>query len=134
MNKISEKVAYLDGLMDGLDLEDVKLKKLFTAIIDALDEIAEEISDHEDAIAEIDESLDDVYDAMEDYDEILYGEDYEEDDDDMEEEDDFFEVVCPNCGDTVCFDDAMLDSSDGLICPTCNEPIDLKIAMDEDDE
>ena len=45
MSKISEKVAYLDGLMEGLDLEDVKLKKLFTAVIDALDEIAEEIAD-----------------------------------------------------------------------------------------
>ena len=74
MSKISEKVAYLDGLMEGLDLEDVKLKKLFTAVIDALDEIAEEISDHEDAIAEIDESLDEVYDAMDDYDDILFGE------------------------------------------------------------
>lgn len=134
MSKISEKVAYLDGLMDGLDLEDVKLKKLFTAIIDALDEIAEEISDHEDAIAEIDESLDDVYDAMDEYDDILYGEDYDEDDEEEEEDDDFFEVVCPNCGETVYFDDAMLDSDDGLICPNCNETIDLSLAMDEDDE
>ena len=101
MSKISEKVAYLDGLMEGLDLEDVKLKKLFTAVIDALDEIAEEISDHEDAIAEIDKSLDEVYDAMDDYDEILFGED---DEDEEEEDDDFFEVVCPNCGETVYFD------------------------------
>lgn len=133
MSKISEKVAYLDGLMDGIDLKDPQLKKLFNAIIDALDEIAEEISDHEDAIAEIDESLDDVYDAMDEYDEILYGEDFDEDEDE-EEDDDFFEVVCPNCGETVYFDDAMLDSDDGLICPNCNETIDLTLSMTEDDE
>ena len=130
MSKISEKVAYLDGLMEGLDLEDVKLKKLFTAVIDALDEIAEEISDHEDAIAEIDESLDEVYDAMDDYDEILFGED---DEDEEEEDDDFFEVVCPNCGETVYFDEDMLDSPEGLLCPNCNETIDLSIAHKDEE-
>lgn len=130
MSKISEKVAYLDGLMEGLDLEDVKLKKLFTAVIDALDEIAEEISDHEDAIAEIDESLDEVYDAMDDYDEILFGED---DEDEEEEDDDFFEVVCPNCGETVYFDEDMLDNPEGLLCPNCNEAIDLSIAHKDEE-
>ena len=130
MSKISEKVAYLDGLMEGLDLEDVKLKKLFTAVIDALDEIAEEISDHEDAIAEIDESLDEVYDAMDNYDEILFGED---DEDEEEEDDDFFEVVCPNCGETVYFDEDMLDNPEGLLCPNCNETIDLSIAHKDEE-
>ena len=130
MSKISEKVAYLDGLMEGLDLEDVKLKKLFTAVIDALDEIAEEISDHEDAIAEIYESLDEVYDAMDDYDEILFGED---DEDEEEEDDDFFEVVCPNCGETVYFDEDMLDNPEGLLCPNCNETIDLSIAHKDEE-
>ena len=130
MSKISEKVAYLDGLMEGLDLEDVKPKKLFTAVIDALDEIAEEISDHEDAIAEIDESLDEVYDAMDDYDEILFGED---DEDEEEEDDDFFEVVCPNCGETVYFDEDMLDNPEGLLCPNCNETIDLSIAHKDEE-
>ena len=130
MSKISEKVAYLDGLMEGLDLEDVKLKKLFTAVIDALDEIAEEISDHEDAIAEIDESLDEVYDAMDDYDEILFGED---DEDEEEEDDDFFKVVCPNCGETVYFDEDMLDNPEGLLCPNCNETIDLSIAHKDEE-
>lgn len=130
MSKISEKVAYLDGLMEGLDLEDVKLKKLFTAVIDALDEIAEEISDHEDAIAEIDESLDEVYDAMDDYDEILFCED---DEDEEEEDDDFFEVVCPNCGETVYFDEDMLDNPEGLLCPNCNETIDLSIAHKDEE-
>ena len=130
MSKISEKVAYLDGLMEGLDLEDVKLKKLFTAVIVALDEIAEEISDHEDAIAEIDESLDEVYDAMDDFDEILFGED---DEDEEEEDDDFFEVVCPNCGETVYFDEDMLDNPEGLLCPNCNETIDLSIAHKDEE-
>ena len=73
MSRISEKVAYLDGLMEGLEIEDAKQKKLFNAIIDALDSIAEELSDHDDAIEELNDSIDEIYDDMDDYDEILYG-------------------------------------------------------------
>ncbi|MBQ6146649.1 MAG: hypothetical protein IJI82_06430, partial [Clostridia bacterium] len=106
MSRISEKVAYLDGLMEGLEIEDAKQKKLFNAIIDALDTIAEELSDHDDAIEELNDSIDEIYDDMDDYDEILYGEDDEDDED--EEDDDFFEVVCPSCGETIYFDEDML--------------------------
>ena len=44
------------------------------------------------------------------------------------EDDDFFEVVCPSCGETIYFDEDMLDNPDGLICPNCNEPIEINIA------
>ena len=128
MSRISEKVAYLDGLMEGLDIEDAKLKKLFNAIIDALDTIAEELSDHDDAIEELNDSIDEIYDDMDDYDEILYGEDEDDEDEDVDDDDDFFEVVCPNCGETIYFDEDMLDNPDGLICPNCNEPIEINIA------
>ena len=134
MSKISEKVAYLDGLMDGIDLQDEKLKKLFNAIIDTLDEIAEEISDHEDAINEMDETLDDVCDCLDEHDEMLFG-DEDEDEDEEDEDDGFFEITCPHCGETVCFDDSMLEDEEGLVCPNCNEPIDLDIdIVDDEDE
>ena len=133
MSRISEKVAYLDGLMVGLEIEDAKQKKLFNAIIDALDTIAEELSDHDDAIEELNDSIDEIYDDMDDYDEILYGEDDEDEDEDLDD-DDFFEVVCPSCGETIYFDEDMLDNPDGLICPNCNEPIEINIADKLDDE
>lgn len=132
MSRISEKVAYLDGLMEGLDIEDPKLKKLFNAIIDALDDVAEELADHDDAIADVNDSIDEIYDDMDAYDELLYGDedDEDEDEDDKEDEDDFFEVVCPNCGETIYFDEDMLDNPDGLICPNCNEQIEISIPED----
>ena len=132
MSRISEKVAYLDGLMEGLEIEDPKQKKMFNAIIDALDAIAEELSDHDDAIEELNDSIDEIYDDMDDYDEILYGEDDEDEDEDVD--DDFFEVVCPSCGETIYFDEDMLDNPDGLICPNCNEPIEINIADKPDEE
>ena len=71
---------------------------------------------------------------MDDYDEILYGEDEDDEDEDVDDDDDFFEVVCPNCGETIYFDEDMLDNPDGLICPNCNEPIEINIPDKKDEE
>ena len=60
MSRISEKVAYLDGLMEGLNIQEDKYAKIFTAIVDALDLIAEEISDHEDTLADLDDSVEEI--------------------------------------------------------------------------
>ena len=132
MSRISEKVAYLDGLMEGLNIQDDKYAKVFTAIVDALDLIAEEMADHEDTLADLDDSVEEIFENLDEYDDFLYGDEDEEEEDDFDD-DDFFEIVCPNCGETIYFDQDMLDKPDGLICPNCNEPIELNIP-DKDSE
>lgn len=133
MSRISEKVAYLDGLMEGLNIQDDKYAKVFTAIVDTLDVIAEEMSDHEDALADLDDSVEEIFENLDEYDDFLYGDEDEDEDEEAFDDDDFFEIVCPNCGETIYFDQDMLDSPDGLICPNCNEPIELHIP-DKDPE
>ncbi len=129
MSRISEKVAYLDGLMEGMNIQEDKYSKLFTAIVDTLDVIAEELSDHEDILDDLADSVEEIFDNLDEYDEILFDEDDDKDEDfDAEDlDDEFYEVVCPNCGETIYFDEDMLDSPDGLICPNCNEPVELHI-------
>ena len=117
MSYISEKVAYLDGLAEGLSIDDSKEGKLLRSIIDALGSIAEQLEEH-------DEALDDLNDCVEDLYETFDDEDGDRDDD---EDSEFFEVVCPSCGETIYFDEDMLDSEDGLICPCCNEPIEINV-------
>ncbi len=134
MSRISEKVAYLDGLMEGLNIQEDKYAKIFTAIVDALDLIAEEISDHEDALADLDESVDEIFENLDEYDDFLYGDEEEDEEEDDFDEDDFFEIVCPSCGETIYFDQDMLDTPDGLICPNCNEPIELHIPEKDPEE
>lgn len=134
MSRISEKVAYLDGLMEGLSIQDDKYAKIFTAIVDALDLIAEEMSDHDDAIGDLEESVDEIFENLDEYDDFLYGDEEEEDEEDGFDDDDFFEIVCPNCGETIYFDQDMLDTPDGLICPNCNEPIELHIPEKDSEE
>ena len=64
--EITEKVAYLKGLAEGMELNAEKKEgKLLLAIIDVLEDIALELSDIEDAQEELGEGLDAVSDDLE---------------------------------------------------------------------
>ena len=123
MSYISEKVSYLDGLADGMNIAEDKNGKLLKGIIDALGAIAEELEEQSDMLDDLSDCVDDIYEELDDL---------EEDDDDDEgfDDDDFVEVECPSCGETVYFDVDMVDSEEGLICPNCNAPIELDISCD----
>ena len=59
---ISEKVAYLKGLMEGMNLNaDSNEGKLFLAIADVLDEIALEVEDLTDEVMELGDGLDEAF-------------------------------------------------------------------------
>ena len=141
---LSEKAAYIQGLADGLELdESTKEGKLLAALIDLVGEMT-------DAIAEIDEDLDTLNDYIEEIDEdlgsveeMLYDCDCDDDcecdgnccdcDEDCELADgDYFEVECPSCGEVVCFDES-IDPED-LACPACGEKFECIIPVDEDEE
>ena len=86
--EITEKVAYLKGLAEGMELDTEKKEgKLLAAIIDVLDDIALELQDIEDEQAELSEGLDAVSDDLEDVEDVVF-EDWDEDDDEDEYEED----------------------------------------------
>ena len=136
-----EKVAYLKGLLEGLELdENAKETKLFKAIIDTLAQIASDLEDAEDDIIDMGEQIDDIVDEItdleDDFDDVvddLYDEDDEdEDEEDDDEDDDFFEISCPNCDNSLYIDSSIL--ADGSIeCPECGTVIEFD-ADEEDDE
>ncbi|HWR21919.1 MAG TPA: hypothetical protein VN366_00450 [Feifaniaceae bacterium] len=126
MSYVKEKVSYLRGLSDGLEIADETQRKLYTAIIETLDAVADAIDENEATLAELDECVSDIYDALDDVEEELYGEedgDEDEEKDDAFDEDAFIEVQCPHCGDTIYFDQDMLSSREELICPSCNKKV-----------
>lgn len=127
---ISEKVAYLKGLSEGLAIDTEKSKegKLIGVIIDILEEVGLSIEDLEQVTDELGEELDAVSDDLADVEEDLYG---DEDDEDYDDEDEYFQVECPNCGEILEIDEEVLDA--GVIqCPSCLQ----KFALDlyDDDE
>ena len=87
---ISEKSAYLKGLMDGLKLStETDEGKMISAIVDLLGDMSKKIHDIEEPTIAISDELDEIeedLDAIEDF--IM---DYEDDEDyeDYDDEDDF---------------------------------------------
>lgn len=113
---ISEKVAYLKGLMEGLKIDDQTNEgKMFTAILDVLDEIALEIEDLTDEVMELGDGLDVVSDDLGDVEDIVYD---DEDDFDEDEEEECYATTCPECEEEIYFDDTVLEDG-ALLCPNC---------------
>ena len=131
---LTEKVAYLKGLADGLALDESKPEiKVIKAMMDILDDLALTVADLEDGMDLISEQLDAV---DEDLDE-LEGFVYEELDDcdcccdDCDDEDEYYDVECPSCGEVICVDRDILE--DGSInCPKCDELLEFEIDCDCD--
>ena len=147
---ISEKSAYLKGLMDGLNLDTEKAEgKLIASIVDLLGDMSKKLTAVEDTTIAISDELDEIeedLDAIEDF--ILDEEDDEYEDDDYdfddEDEDDFdeegfdfgdedstiYEVECA-CGEVIDFDEETLEAG-SMICPNCGET--LEFSLEDDDE
>lgn len=124
--ELTEKVAYLKGLMEGLGYdESTKEGKVFTAMLDVLDDMALTISDLEDGMDLITDQIEGIDEDLED----LMDEVYDLDDDDDDDEDfdgELYEVTCPKCGDVICIDEAMLDEGQ-IACPGCDEPLEFDL-------
>ena len=126
---ITEKVAYLRGLADGLGIDDAtKEGKLLAAIIDVLDDMALEIEDMQEVQLELSEGLDAVSDDLEDVEDIVY-EDWDEEEDDEEEEEeseDCYATTCPTCEEEIFFDESILEEGE-VICPNCGERLEFDL-------
>ncbi|MDL2318668.1 hypothetical protein LJC74_06290 [Eubacteriales bacterium OttesenSCG-928-A19] len=131
MSNLSDRVSYLKGLAEGMEIaEDGKTGKLIMAIIDALGETAEAIQHLVDEHEELDEYVESIDDDLAEIEEALFDDDdgYDDDDDD-DDDDDLIECECPHCHDTIYFDVEQFDLSEDHDCPSCGKPL-----FDSDEE
>ena len=127
---ISEKVAYLKGLAEGLDLDTEKSKeaKLINVMIGILEEIGLSIEDLEENDLDLGEEIDVLSDDLADVEAVVFDEDCDEDEDE-DWEDECFEVTCPNCEEPLVIDDEVL--AEGMIqCPNCQQKFSLDLSDD----
>ena len=144
---ISEKSAYLKGLMDGLALDTEKDEgKMIAAIVDLLGDLSRKVTDIEDTTIAISDELDEIeedLDAIEDF--IMDDEDYDDEDEEDDEWDDdeeyeegfdfgdedstIYEVECA-CGEVINFDEDTLEAG-SIICPNCGETLEFTTEDDE---
>ena len=153
---ISEKAAYLKGLMDGLNLDTEKAEgKMIAAIVDLMGDVTRRLADVEETTIAISDELDEIeedLDAIEDYildededddedwdDEDEDDYDFDDEDEDMEEGFDFgdpdttiYEVECA-CGSIINFDEETLEEG-SIVCPECGETLEFSFEDDEDED
>lgn len=123
MSYLTEKMAYIRGLAEGLEIDETtKEGKLLLAIVEALSDTADELYELGDIQDEMQLQLDEVDEDLDDLESFVYGDD---DDEYYDDEDEEYEVECPSCGDMICFDADLLDS-DKITCPACGEEIELE--------
>ena len=148
---ISEKAAYVKGLMDGLELDTAKAEgKVLAAVVDLLGDVTKRLTDVEATTIAISDELDEIeddLDAIEDFlmdmddaddDDFDGFDDYDDDDDDFGDEGfDFgdegttiYEVKCA-CGNVINFDEDTLESG-SIVCDKCGET--LEFTFDDDDD
>jgi uncharacterized coiled-coil protein SlyX len=122
-----ERVSYIRGLAEGLELDESKKEvKVINAIIDLLDDMALSISEMQESFDDMTDQLDAVDEDLGSLEEDFYDEDEDEDDADGEC---YYEVTCPNCNETICLSEDIIEDGQ-MDCPNCGETLEFDI--DED--
>ena len=126
---ITERVAYLKGLAEGMELNtDKREGKLLSAMIDVLEDIALELEDIREEQAELADGLDAVSDDLEDVEDAVF-----EDEDEDEDAEDCYATTCPTCGETIYFDESILDDGE-VLCPNCGEKLEFDLSGETEEE
>jgi len=134
---ISEKVAYIQGLYDGmgLDANTSKEARILSEMLDVLREVGLQLEDMDATLDEYGEAIDVISDDLEDVENVVFDDedDFDDDldDDDLDDfdEEDFFEIECPGCGEDLMIDDMVLEAGT-VDCPACGQ----KFALSFEDE
>ena len=149
MSKLTDRVSYLKGLADGLNLDmEQGSNKLLMEILNLLGDVTEEIDELDNDLEELDENVESIDDDLADLEEVLFGDDEDDechcgchhdhdDEDDEDEEDEDDEIIlyaCPTCGHEIQFNASSVDFDEVYLCPECGKPVFPELEEDEDDE
>jgi hypothetical protein len=117
LKDIAEKVSYLQGLSEGLNVSDGSPQgKIIAGMLGILDDINNEIINIKNNLENFKEYVDSIDDDLFDLEENFNKEDAEFD---------YIEVSCSNCGEKLYFNSDVMDDDDviEIICPNCDEVV-----------
>jgi len=114
---LTEKSAYLKGLLKGLNLDDSKPEnKILFSVIELLNDITLEISELSKSHYELCDQTDAIDEDLATLEEDIYNEE--------DKDASIYEVKCPNCKETVCLcENELLEGK--INCPNCDEELEF---------
>jgi len=122
MSYLKERVAYLRGLAEGMQIsESTNEGKLIKAMLEVLDDFALAMDDVEEVQEQLSEQVDNIDEDLAEIERVIFEE--ECDDEDIY----FSEIECPYCNETISVDEDMIDDDGETIeCPSCHKKIELE--------
>ena len=150
MSKLTDRVSFLKGLAEGMQIDKEKSSnKLLLEIISVLDDMAKEIADMSDAHDELNEYVESIDDDLADLEDVLFGdededgcgcdcegcdgEDCDAEDEEDEEDGEMISYSCPHCGHEIQFDADSVDFDEEYLCPACGKPVFPEVSEDGDE-
>jgi len=142
---VLEKVAYIQGMFDGLELdkESSKEAKILSELLDVLKQVGEELNTLSDGLSDVESTV--YFDGDDDD----CGEDYGEDEEDEcccghhhhhhhgcghgGQEDSFYEAACPGCGEHLAIDESVLEAGT-IVCPACGQKFAVSVEDGHEEE
>lgn len=131
--KLTEKMSYLKGLMDGLEFDrTTKEGRIIDQMAEVLSELVLYVDDLQSQVDELTELCDTLDEDLGDVETEIFGNDDfrcgececfdDEDDEDYEfdDDDELYEITCPTCGDTILLNEDMIEEG-SMNCPNCDE-------------
>ena len=144
--ELNKKAAYLQGLVDGLGVdESTKEGKIIKAMAALLGEMADAIAAMDEDLTQAYDQINDLSEELEDLEADLYEDDEDDayyscdddddfDDDDFDDDDDetLYETVCPSCNNVIALSESVLEEGE-MPCPCCGEMLEFDYSDLDDD-
>jgi len=135
LREIGEKISYLQGLCEGMNISESSAQgRIIHGILAILDDLSSEMNDVKNSLADFQEYVQTIDDDLFELQENLA---------DDEDDGDRINLTCSKCGEELYFDADVLDEEDKIeiICPSCNEVVfvhdggfDFETYIDDEEE
>lgn len=126
MSELKEKVAYLRGMANGLNLSDGNDQgKMINALIDVLNDFADEFDRLESMHISMQEQVNVIDEDLGDLEDEIYENEFD---------DDFIEVACPHCEKDITFVEDEIDNKEEVECPFCHKTFEIEWEFEDEHE
>ncbi|MBL4937918.1 hypothetical protein JK636_19600 [Clostridium sp. YIM B02515] len=127
MDSLLSKVSYLNGLIDGMEIDKTsKEGRIISEMAKILEAMADKIEILEDSQDELEEYIDSIDEDLSAVEEDLYEDDECDDCFEDDDYDNYISINCPHCDETVYIDTNICNCNEQITCPNCHKEIPLE--------